>query len=707
MLKCHFSFLLTCACLFAGVFHSRGNPSSDPFRGLDVPQAFIQLKQARDDIDRFQLKHYEVENGVQSTPAPLYGYERKGTELVRVVHAAHSQDVLRYRAANSTPVDPLPGFRAPILGAAEKCWPARLATNELSNAELRAAAHIAERLGRDGLLATLVDTLELLGAEPFVKDGEAGVETLARLGFPCDLLRHFGLREIRCDTSEIAPVVEHIARRLTLGVSAAAIKSDFARARFSFVPTRENFELATESGEHEVGLLRMQAGGGFRDGVIPGTSLDVIAQCIAAFPGADALVSVPSEIADELTSIAKSSWRLRRKHQATLVMESSPVAAWAQDNGKGGIIYSGDQTILGTIAPRYANSGEGRSRFEPGESFLMDGVKAAGHEVIHSPLLFQGGNLLAVRDPKSGERILLVGEGEIVRNIALGLTPAQVQQAFQREFAADRCVILPAVSYHADFDVSLRAHDSEIIAFVNDTRSAARGILRLGVDALQANGTLAKADAEDIHKLLLEKKDAEAARALEGRAPRALGHVSIDKGSQSSPLQSAPLQPFPATLSKHFVADHTDAADRNLQTFLLAIDVLAAAEEPKTKDVERRNYLLALRKMEEGSARQAAQFKQLGWRIVPIPSMTELVRGINYLNGIQHRHGYVMPSFGGFYAALDRDAIDAFRRALGPEARITPIRSAECQRQQGGVHCTTSVYPRLQTVATSMLPVAR
>src|SRR5262245_116756 len=107
----------------------------------------------------------------------------------------------------------------------------------------------------------------------------------------------------------------------------------------------------------------------------------------------------------------------------------------------------------------------------------MDGLAAAGHSVAHSSLLFQGGNLLAVTDPKAGDRVLLMSEGTLHRNMALGLSREQVIAAFKAEFGVDRCAVLPAVSYHLDFDISVRSRGGEVVVFVNDTMAAARIIL--------------------------------------------------------------------------------------------------------------------------------------------------------------------------------------------------------------------------------------
>jgi hypothetical protein len=102
-----------------------------------------------------------------------------------------------------------------------------------------------------------------------------------------------------------------------------------------------------------------------------------------------------------------------------------------------------------------------------------------------------------------------------------------------------------------------------------------------------------------------------------------------------------------------------------------------------------------MRRLNAARVAQTEVLKLQGWTIVAIPSMTDLYRGINYLNGIHHSGGYLMPAFGGFYAPLDNAAQAAFRRALGSGFKITPILSAECQRHHGGVHCAASAYPRL------------
>jgi hypothetical protein len=157
---------------------------------------------------------------------------------------------------------------------------------------------------------------------------------------------------------------------------------------------------------------------------------------------------------------------------------------------------------------------------------------------------------------------------------------------------------------------------------------------------------------------------------------------------------------LPSTFSRAFADDPADDAAGNVQVFLLALDLLESASPTPGPTAAfnpagRPAYLAALRRMEQARRSQIAALQQLGCKIIPIPSMQDLYRSINYLNGLQHRGGYVMPVFGGFYTPLDQAAAAAFRAAPGPDFHLATIRTSECQRMHGGVHCTASVYPRL------------
>ena len=603
-------------------------PADDPsLNDLNLPSHFVRLIADRALIDAYQHSNYWAETSATPAPEQYHAMRNRNPAYVRVVRSDPAAEVLAYRRALPEKFFPRRGFRAPILGRASD-----FTSPALEPREQEAAALVERRLAHDGLLFTLARVIQVLGPEQFHETQLSAIE------FPVDLLDHF---------AEPA-ICNWIVEKLRGGASPASLRPALAKVPFRFRAANAQYEVCSESGEQELALLRMQAGGGYQSGIVPGSSLDVIEQVVNAMPQADSLISVPQDYVGPLQWLAARTWKLRRTNHVTLVSEPMTTAAWSQDNGKAGWL---DNTPA-TLAPRYACQDEGVSRFEPGESFLMDGLHAAGHKVIHSALLFQGGNLLALRDPKSGERILLVGEGEIYRNVALGLTPEQVTEAFRTEFAVDRCVVIPAASYHLDFDVTVRAHGEEMTVFLNDNLAAARTIVQLGAAALRQFGAIG-ADGSDARRI-----------------------ISKIRGKRAA---------LPAELADAFALANGDSGPGNLQTFLLALDLVESngASGP---------YYEALRRMLKVADDQAAVFQRLGWKVVRISSMTDLFRSINYLNGLQHRAGYLMPAFGGFYASMDRAAAAKFREALGPEARIQEIRSAQCQRLHGGVHCTVAAY---------------
>src|SRR5262249_6393379 len=149
----------------------------------------------------------------------------------------------------------------------------------------------------------------------------------------------------------------------------------------------------------------------------------------------------------------------------TIAAGPTPVSQWAQDNGKSGEV-SGEPV---TLIARYASRAEESSVLVPGDTFVAESLQSAGLRVAQSPLLVQGGNLYAASGPASGERVLLIGEAEVCRNVSLGLARDQVIEAFRVEFGVDRCVVLPAVSFHIDFELTIRAHEGRLLAFVNDS----------------------------------------------------------------------------------------------------------------------------------------------------------------------------------------------------------------------------------------------
>ncbi|MCH8965741.1 MAG: hypothetical protein IIB58_12315 [Planctomycetes bacterium] len=358
------------------------------------------------------------------------------------------------------------------------------------------------------------------------------------------------------------------------------------------------------------------------------------------------------------------------------------VAQWAQDNGKAGTVDAGESggRQPATLVPRYASRREDGTVLVPGETFLADGLAAAGHVVVQSSLLFQGGNLLAVHDPQTNKRILLIGEAEIYRNTALGLTREQVLQSFATEFDVDRCIVLPAVSFHIDFDLTVRAHDNKLIAFVNDDDWAVRLILKLGTEALVAHGALDAAAAQNAQ-----------AHLRAGRSREFLTSVLDPVFRQANAAGQ-----FPLSLANRFSAGPADSPVGNFQRFLVALDLLAAqalapAEWPGTRHAQA--YMRSIRRRVADRRALHEQLRRLGWKVVPVPSLADADRGINYLNGLHERKRYIMPAYGGFYAPLDEAAAEVFAAEL-EGVEVVPILCGESQRRVGAVHCSVSAYPQ-------------
>lgn len=602
-------------------------------------------------------------------------------DSIKIVRSQYPESVRAYRESLTTMMPPLRGFRAAILDQAASRWPMQASDASGPTPVLQAANVVATRLASDGLPATLAMVIDILGAENFADEQtiQKNLEALRAVGLPVDLLSFFS------DGPHSGPygIVPAVARRLTGGASADKLRAELQRSAFKFAPSRADYRVATESGEHDIGLLRVQVPSeklwrGTGSGDVP----DMIGQMVGRLPEASILGSIYEQ---DLPALLRRSadWNWVDASRFMLLVEPMPLAQWAQDNGKAGVLSdaASQQQRPATLVPRYASQREDGSVAALNDSFLMDGLAASGHVVVQSPLLFQGGNLLAVRDPARSERVLLMGEAEVYRNTALGLTRDQVLEAFRMEFGVDRCVVLPAVSFHIDFDVSLRACDGRLTAFVNDPAAAARIIAGLGLDALESGG-------------LLESSAVQLARAhlQAGRYAEFLDAVHRQVLSQRDGQGY-----FPARFADLFSTGSGEPGADNLQRFLLALDVLGAtafAPEQVSGNRHQQAYLRSFRRQEADRQAFNRILAEQGWKVVAVPGLAEAEGGISYLNGIHDQRRYFLPVYGGFYAPLDQAAQEAFERELGG-VEIVPVPSRASQQRAGALHCSFSAYPKL------------
>ncbi len=565
------------------------------------------------------------------------------------------------------------GFRAPVLGTAPGVWPFDVPGND-ATAPMREAADLAmASLTTEGLLATTARCVEILRNE-----GELA-PNLRAIGLPIDLLDCFTLSGGQTGEGIIA----WMAAQMEGGRAAAELREELDAATFRWAPTIEGYRVVSESGEHEFGAMRLQLTRG-DDWLAPGDggSVDVLRQMVAALPGVDFTASIEPEFVDTFLEVSRQ-WPLEREKRMTLIVERlEKITQWAQDSAKPGLVFgmTGEgERIVGaaSLAPRYVSLGEVGTPFMQGDNFLLDGLAQAQWRVEQSRLLFQGGDLMAVTEPKSGARFLLIGEAQLHRNESLGLTREQALDAFRAEFGVDRCVIVPAVSFHLDYEVSVRAVGDELVAFVNDSDAAARMIIARGLSVMARQEL---ADPVVIPDVLEALRDGELLTFM--RMVGGVRHFSH----------------YPEPFAETFSTGPGDMGAGNLQRFLLAMDRVAsqspALPEHAPSEAEIA-YLQAMQRRDADREALAQSLSALGWKVVRVPSFAEGERSVNYLNGVHDRTRYLMPAWGGLFKGLDDAAEKVFREALGPDVQVIPILTSESQRRNGAVRCSVEVRPKL------------
>lgn len=647
-----------------------------------LPDSFRKPLEDRVFLDLYEASAYVFSEEVQAGPRILQPIHSSSAKYLHILHSQIPPPQLSHWKALNEKMIPLRGYRAAILDQATNDWPAMPQPTYPSPELEKAAAILEQELSRTGLLGTLARLLEVLGASAAQANPAATLIQLRSIGFPIDLLSYFHPASL--DGPTPSKVLAWVASKLAAGPLEPSAIEELRAVPFQFRPSLSGFTPVFESAGVDIGTIRMQIGGGYKNGIIPGGSLDMVAQLVAAMPKVNFILSVPSEFLGDVRNMAGNFWTLHRPGQVTLLGEPLSLTAWAQDNGKSGLMQAGANGALSlaTLVPRYACQGEGESGLMPGDTFLADGLRAAGQVVAQSPLLFQGGNLMPVEDPKTHQRLLLLGEAELHRNVALGLSTNQTLEAFRTEFAADRCLVIPVVSFHIDFDVSLRQHQGQMIAFVNDPMAAARLILERGVEALAENHVVSNPQAQQWRSQLSQKDFASA-------------HAGLSTVLRS--LLDAKNQ-FPAHVVRWFAKGSEDAPATNLRYFLLALDLVASHVYPSQNlavEPDRQTYGAALRQVEIAARAQVSLFQNLGWTVVPVPSMPDVASGINYLNGLHDAAHYFMPAHGGFYKSMDEAAMAVFRQTLGSTVQIVPIGTLESQSQHGAIHCAASIFPKI------------
>lgn len=585
----------------------------------------------------------------------------------RIVAPAFDRELSERERTTLEARPPLRGFFPPLGNGIDAPGAWRNARWDAPDAQVnpagaRAAELVARRLATDGLLPTIAQVLELeRGLAPDLRR-----ERLAAAGVPLDWAACF-------TAPDGTPALDALAARIDAGARARDLVDECAACTFGFTPSVPSFEVASESGEHGIATLRVQLTAGKHwQGPGDGGALDVVRQLLASLPETDVVAAIEARHVDEFVATART-WNVEH---LTLLSQDLVVSQWAQDDAKSGFA-AGGATV--TLVPRYTNRGEETSSWVPGDARALEALAATGVRVARSPLLFQGGNLLVVTDPKRAERVLLAGETELFRNQSLGLSREQTLAAFRAEFGVARVLVLPALAYHVDYEVSARVVDGELVCFVNDPWPAVQEILRATARVLESAGKLDARTAGEF-AAAIETLDAERVATILG--PQLVAHA-VGPGQ------------FRESFAKLFRAGAMDSHVANFQRVLLAVDLLLGrAAVARVADPNVRTYLAAGERQARARGELAELLRAQGWSVEAVPSLSEGARSIDYLNGVHARGVYLMPAWGGLFAPLDARAQAAFERRLGAGVRVIPIVCGESQRRFGAVRCAVGVIPR-------------
>ena len=539
---------------------------------------------------------------------------------------------------------------------------------------------VARELAHSGLLRTTIMAAAVLDTNPQqVPRGQDLDDYFHGMGLPVDLLAYFQAGNqgvLEGIVGELHACTSAETRRKTV----LSLLDDIGGLSFHVSRDEPAFRVALEDGSEELGMLHLQVTRGTY-WKLPGSggSLDVVRQLAESLPDVHLALSLEEDHLETFLDTA-SSWQ-RAPGRMSILLEPGPMTQWAQDNKKAGTIIVDQAAVPATLLPRYASRGDDGSTALPGDSRAGFGL-ARISRVLVSPLLFQGGNILAVHDPAGSGRLLLVGEGEIYRNVALGLSADQVRELFRSEFGVDRVAVLPSTSFHLDYDISIRRADGpgRSRALVNDHAAIIPLVLRQGIKVLADAGHLDPQRGDDARNALAEGAILKLAYLLNPVLRSALD------GSGRYPL----------TMVQSFASDPADSPVGNFQRFLTALDHAAAGELLATGASLSPDILAYFSSIMRGRQQRhvlADALRDLGFLVTPIPSLAEGDRSITALNGIQARGIYIMPAWGGQYASIDAAARAALVPVLGTHVRVVPILCGESQRRAGAVHCAASAYP--------------
>jgi len=646
---------------------------------LNLPEEFVRRCADRVIIATFNERHrIVVGDAPPRQPPPPPPPSPLDPRRVRVIDGTTTRD-RRWADLPPQTTDILRGFKFPDDGAPVALVPpGPSAPYELR----RAAALIARTLAKSGLAATALEAAAVL--RPLIRtSSEHTLESLLQqAGLPIDLLGMLVL-----DGPEGFPrggYVDWLSARLFAArpVPAAKLRTALATARLDFRPTFETFKATDDAGSDPPLLVRLQlTRADDWIGVGDGGSLDIARQIARLLPDVPMVISAREYHAPLIAQHAAAwSAETNRTAPVTIISESVTVSQWAQDNARAGTVVRDGVRVPAAILPRYASRADEFTAFVPGDSALAASLAEAGIHTARSPLHMQGGNTIVAHDAAAGQRVLLVGEAEVYRNVALGLTESQAVDALRVELGADIAVVLPAASYHIDYEVFCVTSPTtgRVTAFVADGAPAERTIVEAGMRALAHAGKLDPAQQDLLISAITS--DPPDLPALVGLLST-LGRDVVTRGG------------FPIELAQTMDA-HTpgESAIGNFLVFLDSLDSLAARAGLGEVDGLPGHLAASLRARTRAEADRRdirQKLESLGWRVRPVPSHNSGPRSLCPLNAVNAGGLAIIPTPSGFFSMFAQTAQSA---VSGGERPIKAIQTGESQRRNGSLRCAMAVF---------------
>lgn len=529
---------------------------------------------------------------------------------------------------------------------------------ELESQYASVAREVGPLLARQGLVHAACHSIRAVGLP-----ADRSTQVLLNVGIPVDLLAHVMGQSRDSKGQDAAATLVHVACAVTPSTEEARdrlLRETNPRPWLSAVPGATLRSDAGDAG-HSAAVISL-AREDFLFGPGDGGALDHARACVDAMG--------PTPLIVLACDPNRARTLLNAPHAHVVPCQAAP----AQFIRDAACVLQHDSTSS-LLLPRFPSRGEIGTMHAPDllpceERDLASALKAINpaSTLVRSSLHFHGGDILCWHDADGAHA--LIGEGTIARNTAMGLSEAQVRDAFQRELNAVELVVLPAATFHVDTCISILRTAQGPTFLVADPMAAASLIIEEGCERLRRERVLTPASARQITGSLARRNEPSNAIASELLA-RALAYFSVP-GAMSLSSLLAPTDP--------------DGGSASAMRFLHAADILAAASGPLSVNAHMRAYLDSLRRALTDLGALTDRLAPRG-RIVPLaagitgPAATPAANMVHLGDGTT-----LMPAFGGI--GIRADSANQITLERGVNRRVTRIPASESAIRQGAIRCS-------------------